>query len=63
MTDRPDYHSICGCWCAYVAAGKTVEDMRERLAEVPKRYVEEVKKHVRTVFAVRKTMRKNAKSI
>ena len=63
MTDRPDYHSICGCWCAYVAAGETVEDRRERLAEVPKRFLPEVKSHVRTAFKVRSKIKKGKKAV
>lgn len=40
---------ILGQWNAYVAAGNSREDRRKRFQEVPDKYREAVRSHVRTV--------------
>ncbi len=45
--------SLVGQWCAYVPAGATLEDRRERLSEVPDELRVTVECHVRDVFALR----------
>lgn len=42
-----------GQWCAYVPAGKTLDDRRKRLSEVPEELRVAVECHVRGVFALR----------
>lgn len=44
-------------WNAYVEAGKTRDERRERLAEVPEDIRESVEDHVRTVFLLKKKLR------
>jgi len=46
---------------SYVLAGKTKEDRRSRLAEVPDHLKLVVESHVRTVFAVRNFHKNNKK--
>ena len=41
-------------WAAYVEAGKDRLDRKRRLAETPESYQVHVKRHVETVFAIRK---------
>jgi len=49
-------------WQGYVTQGKDLEDRRSRLAEVPICFVEDVKRHLQTVFAVKKYMKDQMKS-
>lgn len=41
-------------WNAYVPAGKTKDDRRARLEEVPDKWRDEVRRHVVTVFELAK---------
>ncbi len=50
-----DKYNIGPCWNAYVATGKTVEQRRKRLEEVPEEFRASVEDHVRTVFLMRRT--------
>jgi hypothetical protein len=45
------------CWCAYVESGASVEERRARLADCPEQFRAEVEAHVRTVFAIRASVR------
>lgn len=49
-----DDRDIPGVWNAYVEAGKTPEQRRARLDEVPESMRASVEAHVRTVFGIRK---------
>jgi hypothetical protein len=50
---RPRAGASAGQWNAYVAAGKTRDVRRDRLAECPPEFRASVESHVRTVFLVR----------
>lgn len=52
-SEPPDYESMLGYWNAYVVAGKTRDERRERLERVPEPLRAGVESHVRTVFAIR----------
>lgn len=41
-------------WQGYVVSGKTREQRRARLEEVPEEYRDKVRRHVETYFAVRR---------
>lgn len=45
---------VRGTWNAYVAMGESKEERKARLAEVPEEIREDVEKHVRAVFSLRK---------
>ena len=59
---EPDYESMAGYWNAYVVAGKTREDRRERLERVPEPLRSGVESHVRTFFAIRQRALQAAQS-
>lgn len=43
-----------GQWNGYVASGKDKAERSKRLAEVPEELREEVKRHVMTMFSIKK---------
>jgi len=45
-------------WQAYVVAGKTKEDRRSRLEEVPISLRDQVRRHVETYFGIKKYRKK-----
>jgi hypothetical protein len=54
-----------GEWNAYVTAGADKDERRARLAECPEQYKENVTRHVKTVFEMRRRSRQcqtNSKS-
>jgi len=51
-SDRTFTPKSKGEWNGYVVSGKTREQRRERLAEVPEEWRDSVKRHVETYFAI-----------
>lgn len=47
-------NEILGCWNCYVSAGKDKEDRNKRLNEAPERLRGDIKRHVQTVFDLRR---------
>lgn len=60
---EPDYESMSGYWNAYVIAGKSRDDRRERLERVPEPFRAGVESHVRTVFAIRQRALQSARGV
>ena len=50
----PDYESMPEYWNGFVLQGKTRDERRARLAQVPEPFRDHVEAHVRTVFAIQK---------
>jgi len=51
-----------GEWKGYVVSGKSREDRRARLAEVPDEHKQAVINHVETVFAIRRNAKRNGRA-
>lgn len=52
-TYTPGPDDPCGVWNAWVAAGGSREERRERLEQCPAEYRETVERHVRGVFELK----------
>ena len=59
MTERSDWSRYQ--WNAYVEAGESKDERRKRLDETPDEYKDAVKRHVLTVFAIRKFNERKSK--
>jgi len=49
-------------WNGYVVSGKSREQRRARLEEVPEQYKQGVINHVETVFAIKRNARRNGRT-
>lgn len=47
-----------GEWNAYVVKAKTVGECKQRIAEVPEKFMAQAESHARTVFQLRKGKKK-----
>lgn len=47
-----------GEWNGYVVSGKTREERKSRLDEVPEEWRDQVRKHVETFFAIKANFRR-----
>jgi len=50
-----------GMWNGYVVSGKTRDERRARLEQVPDEYKQSVINHVETVFAIRRNAKRNGR--
>ena len=59
---KPELGSPCGCWNAYVAAGKDRMERTKRLDEAPPHMRATIRSHVETVMQIRKWKKENGTS-